>query len=131
MWFSWIPIHDFHTHILYFCPNFVLNWPEEHHIPYKVTGVLEILPMAVFLYLTSKFIFLRVFYGKYQPAGKEGTRLPPENTKWQLGGPKMADGVWKGVLLLLHKFFYLRSRSLRKGCDGEEKKNKKIKQLSK
>ena len=32
-----------------------------------------------------------------------GTPLPPaaphhlQNQKWQLGGPKMADGVWKGL----------------------------------
>ena len=41
----------------------------------------------------------------------------------------MADGVLKGVYpqvfgrsrqLLQNKFFYLRSRSIRKGCDGEE-----------
>ena len=40
---------------------------------------------------------------KYQPSGERGTRSPPatphrlQNPKWPPGGPKMADGVWKGV----------------------------------
>ena len=41
--------------------------------------------------------------GQYnQPKGAGGTRSPPEmlhrlqNQKWLLGGPKMANGVWKG-----------------------------------
>ena len=40
---------------------------------------------------------------KYQPSGTWGTRSPPatphhlQNSKWPPGGPKMADGVWKGV----------------------------------
>ena len=40
---------------------------------------------------------------KYQPSGAGGTRSPPatphrlQNPKWPPGGPKMADGVWKGV----------------------------------
>ena len=40
---------------------------------------------------------------QYQPSGKGGTRSPPatphrlQNPKWPPGGPKMADGVWKGV----------------------------------
>ena len=40
---------------------------------------------------------------EYQPRGAGGTRSPPamqyhlQNPKWPPGGPKMADGVWKGV----------------------------------
>ena len=51
---------------------------------------------------------------KYQPSGEGGTRSPPatphrlhrctaapphrlQNPKWPPGGPKMANGVWKGV----------------------------------
>ena len=40
---------------------------------------------------------------KYQPSGAGGPRSPPatphrlQNPKWPPGGPKMADGVWKGV----------------------------------
>ena len=40
---------------------------------------------------------------KYQPSGEGGARSPPgtphrlQNPKWPPGGPKMADGVWKGV----------------------------------
>ena len=40
---------------------------------------------------------------KHQPSGEGGTRSPPatphrlQNPKWPPGGPKMADGVWKGV----------------------------------
>ena len=40
---------------------------------------------------------------KYQPSGAGGTRSPPatphrlQNPKWPPVGPKMADGVWKGV----------------------------------
>ena len=40
---------------------------------------------------------------KYQPSGEGGTRSPPamlhrlQNPIWPPGGPKMADGVWKGV----------------------------------
>ena len=39
---------------------------------------------------------------KYQPSGEGGTRSPPaaphrlQNPIWPPGGPKMADGVWKG-----------------------------------
>ena len=42
---------------------------------------------------------------KYQPSGEGGARSPPatphrlQNPKWPPGGPKMADGVWKGVNL--------------------------------
>ena len=40
---------------------------------------------------------------KYQPSGEGGTRSPPatphrlQNPKWPPGGPKMPEGVWKGV----------------------------------
>ena len=40
---------------------------------------------------------------KYQPSGEGAARLPPatpqrlQNPKWPPGGPKIADGVWKGV----------------------------------
>ena len=40
---------------------------------------------------------------EYQPSGEGGTHSPPatphrlQNPKWPPGGPKMADGVWKGV----------------------------------
>ena len=40
---------------------------------------------------------------KYQPSGEVGACLPPatphrlQNPKWPPGGPKMAEGVWKGV----------------------------------
>ena len=43
---------------------------------------------------------------QYQPSGEGGTRSPRatphylQNPKWPPGGPKMADGVWKGVFLL-------------------------------
>ena len=54
-----------------------------------------------------------------------------QNPKWPPGGPKMADGVWKGVQpqvighfepLLLNKFFDPSTPSMRKVRDGEEKK---------
>ena len=68
---------------------------------------------------------------------KGGTRSPPatlhhlENSKWPLGGPKMANGVWKGVypyvfrhskLLSLNKFFDPSTPSMRKGDSGEQRK---------
>ena len=40
---------------------------------------------------------------EYQPSSEGGTRSPPamphglHNPKWPPGGPKMANGVWKGV----------------------------------
>ena len=40
---------------------------------------------------------------EYQPSGEGGARYPPatphrlQNPKWPPGGPKMAEGVWKGV----------------------------------
>ena len=40
---------------------------------------------------------------EYQPSGEGGTHSPPapphrlQNPKWPPGGPKMVDGVWKGV----------------------------------
>ena len=33
----------------------------------------------------------------YQPSGEGGTRSPPAKSKMAARGPKMADGVWKGV----------------------------------
>ena len=56
-----------------------------------------------------------------------------QNPKWLLGGPKMTDGVWKGVYLLvfgcsrqlsLNTFFDPSTPSIRKGRDGEEKRGK-------
>merc|ERR1711954_388923 len=59
-----------------------------------------------------------------------GHRL--QNPKWPPGGPKMADGVWKGVYvfghskqLSLNKFFDLSTPSMRKGRDGGKKTGKK------
>ena len=40
---------------------------------------------------------------EYQASGEGGARLPPatphrlQNPKWPPGGPKMAEGDWKGV----------------------------------
>ena len=57
---------------------------------------------------------------EYQPSSEGGTRSPP-------GGPKMVDGVWKGVnplvfgrskQLLLNKFFDPSTPSMRKGRNG-------------
>ena len=67
---------------------------------------------------------------KYQPSGKRGAHSPPEtphclqNPKWPPVGPKMANGVWKGVYLevfgrskqlSLNKFFGPSTHSMRKG----------------
>ena len=50
-----------------------------------------------------------------------------KNSKWPHGGPKMTDGVWKGVYfqilgrccqLLLNNVFDPSAPSMRKGCDG-------------
>ena len=44
-------------------------------------------------------------YEEYQPSGEGGARSPPatphclQNPKWPPGGPKMAEGVWKGDYL--------------------------------
>ena len=63
-----------------------------------------------------------------------------QNPKWPTGGPKIADGVWKGVYpwvfghskqLLLNKFFDPSTPSMRKVDDGEEKKEKKEKKKRK
>merc|ERR1712030_238241 len=82
------------------------------------------------------------FVVKYQPSGAGGTRSPPatphrlQNPKWPPGAPKMADGVWKGVhpyvigyfkQLSLNKFFDPSTPSMRKGDDGEEKREKEKK----
>ena len=43
-------------------------------------------------------------------------------------GPKMAEGVWKGVFgrsKQLNKFFDPGTPSKRKGCDGDKKMRKK------
>ena len=54
-----------------------------------------------------------------------------QNPKFPPGGPKMAEGVWKGVYpqvfgcskqLSLNKFFDQSTPSMRKGYDGGEKK---------
>merc|ERR1712013_831417 len=53
--------------------------------------------------------------GKYQPSGTGGTHSPPATPHRLPVGPKMADGVWKGIesvvigryrQLLLNKFSY-------------------------
>ena len=53
-----------------------------------------------------------------------------QNPKWLPRGPKMVDGVWKGVYpyvfgrskqLSLNKFFDPSTPSMRKGRDGEKK----------
>ena len=36
---------------------------------------------------------------EYQPSGAGGTRSPPATPHRLLVGPKMADGVWKGVYI--------------------------------
>ena len=63
-----------------------------------------------------------------------------KNPKWPPGGPKMANGVLKGVYpqvlghfrqLSLNKFFDLRAPSMRKVDDGEEKRKKKKKKKEK
>ena len=67
---------------------------------------------------------------KYQPSGEGGTRSPPAKSKLAARGPKMVDGVWKGVYpyvfghskqLSLNKFFDPSTPSMRKVDDGEEK----------
>merc|ERR1711923_62259 len=68
------------------------------------------------------------------------TNQSPQNPKWPPGGPKMADGVWKGVYpqvlgrsrqLLLNKFFDPGTPSMRKVDDGEERKKKRKKKKEK
>ena len=70
---------------------------------------------------------------KYQPSGKGGTQSTTttphclQNSKCRHGAPKLPTGSGKVVLghsllLLLKKFFDPRSHSIRKGCNGEEKK---------
>merc|ERR1712117_809713 len=68
------------------------------------------------------------------------TNHRPRNPKWPPGGPKMADGVWKGVYpyvlgrsrqLSLNKFFDPSTPSMRKVDDGEEKKEKEKKKKRK
>ena len=63
---------------------------------------------------------------QYQPSnGAGGTSSPPatphrlQNPIWPLGGPKMANGFWKGCShqLLLNKLFDPSTLSMRKGCD--------------
>ena len=72
---------------------------------------------------------------EYQPSGAGGTRSPPatphrlQNPKWPPVGPKMADGVWKGIYpwvfghskqLSQNKFFDQSTPSMRKGRDWGE-----------
>ena len=54
----------------------------------------------------SKFFYdkkIDVSKDKYQPSGDWGTQSAPatphhlQNPKWPLGGPKIDNGVWKGV----------------------------------
>ena len=54
--------------------------------------------------LEAKYLSIRSEKAiKYQPSGAGGTRSLPvmqhrlQNPKWSPGGPKMAEGVWKGV----------------------------------
>ena len=63
-----------------------------------------------------------------------------QHPKWPPGGPKMVDGVWKGVSpwvfgrskqLLLNKFFDPITPSMRKVDDGEKKKEQKKKKKEK
>ena len=58
-----------------------------------------------------------------------------QNPKWPPGGPKMADGVWKGVYpwvfgrskqLLLNKFYDSSTPSIRKLDNGKGEKMKDI-----
>ena len=39
----------------------------------------------------------RIVSNQYQPSGAGGTRSPPATPHRLPVGPKMADGVWKGV----------------------------------
>ena len=76
---------------------------------------------------------------KYQSSGAGVTLSLPatphrlQNPKWLLGGPKVADGVWKGVhsqvfwhshQLLQNKFFDLSTPSTREGRNRENGRNK-------
>merc|ERR1711954_186458 len=79
--------------------------------------------------LISFEVFLTL-HNKYQPSGAGGTRSPPATPHRVPVGPKMADGVWKGVYpwvlgrsrqLSLNKFFDPSTPSMRKVDDGEEK----------
>ena len=38
-------------------------------------------------------------HNEYQPTGEGGTHSPPAKSKMAARGPKMADGVLKGVYL--------------------------------
>ena len=64
---------------------------------------------------------------KYQPSGAGGTRSPSATPHRLPVGPKMADGVWKGVYpgrskqLSLNKFFDPSTPFMRKGRDGGKK----------
>ena len=68
----------------------------------------------------------------YNKKGALANRL--QNPKWPPGGPKMVEGVWKGVhpsvlggskQLLLNKFFDPTTPSMRKGRDGGNGRRKK------
>ena len=89
----------------------------------------------------SKILCFSISYYQDQPSGEEGTRSPPatlhrpQNQKWRPGGPKMADGVWKGVYpyifgrskqLSQNKFFDPSTPSMRKGDSGEKKRLMRI-----
>ena len=81
---------------------------------------------------------------EYQPSGARGTCSPPatphhlQNPIWPPGGPKVADGVWKGVYplvfgrsrqLSLNKFFDPSTPSMRKVDNGKEKRKEKKKEI--
>ena len=69
----------------------------------------------------------KIFEYEYHSLAVEGAlahslqRL--QNPKWPPGGPKMADGVWKGSKQLsLNKFIDPSTSSMRKVDNGEKKK---------
>ena len=81
---------------------------------------------------------------EYQPSGEGGTRSLPatpqrlQNPKWPPGGPKIAEGVWKGVYLQVfgrskqlsqNKFLDPSTPSMRKGRDGGKTNAKKTGKL--
>ena len=61
------------------------------------------LPNWIWLYFDKMCCLISIIEIQYQPSGAGGTRSQPatthrlQNPKWPPGGPKMAEGVWKGV----------------------------------
>ena len=84
---------------------------------------------------------------EYQPSGIGGTRSLPatpcrlQNPKWLPGGPKMADGVWKGayswvlwalanfwkIIFLIQAFLLWENVVTEEKKRGEEKKKRRLK----